>query len=198
MSDSNCILGSSGASPRRMCFRHNGYAYHREHQPKCGTKQRWVCKETRHKRCPARIHTSTANNEVLYETGGHTHPPDGSHKTALVVKPPTVRFRHRDFVYHRDGLSRNGTRRYWYCSFKYKMKCPARLITSVATGEVVDEAISHSHPPMDVVDKKTHDCVQRENPKVVGQSSNRRTIRVARKSPSKKPRTTENVDTKNK
>ncbi|KAH7662399.1 zinc finger protein, partial [Aphelenchoides avenae] len=76
--NSNVAVASSAnhptISPARIRYRHNGYAYNREYRS--ATKQYWSCK-WRHKavKCMARLHTSIATGEVVYDTGDHNHPP---------------------------------------------------------------------------------------------------------------------------
>lgn len=109
--------------------------------------------------------------------------------------------RHKGFVYHRDQLSSDRTRRYWYCSQKYKLRCLARVHTLTETGEVVQEHGKHVHKPVSRVDKKAVECKQEDTPKMGGATKRRRTLgadsQLAEHQVSKKPRASVSVDPNN-
>lgn len=171
--------------PSYTGLRHKGYAYNREHASKDGTKQYWYCKAGHTAvKCPARIHTLAASGEVLQELNEHNHPPVAPLKTELVLRSPVTRrvLRHKGFVYYRDMLSRNGTKRHWYCRHKRSEKCSARVHTSVDSGEVVYESGEHSHPPIDAVDKKDPDGGMKDSPKLGLSMKRRHTLNASQRS----------------
>ncbi|KAH7712840.1 FLYWCH-type zinc finger-containing protein 1 isoform 4 [Aphelenchoides avenae] len=163
----------------RPRLHHKGYAFCPDHwrNQRCGTKRYWRCKYD--KRCTARIRTSTEGGEVVRELGGHNHPPmersattktannrrdvaSNSNVAVAPVVPPKVKssptgspsgLRHKGYAYSRDGRSRDGTKQYWYCKARHAAaKCPARIHTLVASGEVLQEVHEHNHPPVEAAE----------------------------------------------
>ncbi|KAH7720250.1 FLYWCH-type zinc finger-containing protein 1 [Aphelenchoides avenae] len=122
-------------------------------------------------------------------------------KSSTKQSPCEPRMRHKGFVYHRDQLSNDGTRRYWYCSQKFKLRCLARVHTSTESGEVVQEHGKHVHKPVGRVDKKAVECKQEDTPKMSGGAMRRRTLgahgQLAEHQESKKPRASVSVDPNN-